>query len=90
MPDSRRNPRDVVAEFLPKNWSQDKRDERADEIVRALDEHELLVWDLFVAVEVPDARVTVETVHVYGLEIELDANGDAGRVVSRGFVIADA
>ena len=36
------------------------------------------------ALLVNDARVTVETVEVYGLEIELDANGRAGRVALAG------
>lgn len=36
------------------------------------------------ALVIDSARVTVETIEVYGLEIELDAHGQAGRVSRAG------
>lgn len=55
---------------------------RIGEIVAEFERH-LPATDVR-ALLVDDARVTVETVEVYGLEIELDANGRAGRVALAG------
>lgn len=84
------SPRDVIGKALPKSWSQTKRDGIADQIADALDTAGLLLWDgTTAAVEVRGARVTVETIAAYGLDIEIDANGNAGRIASdRGLVIA--
>lgn len=62
--------------------SADRRTVLASEIIDALDAQGLLAVDVM-TVEVPYARVPVETVEAYGLTIELDANGDAVTVHSK-------
>lgn len=62
--------------------SADRRTVLASEIIDALDAQGLLAVDVM-TVEVPCARVPVESVEAYGLTIELDANGDAVTVHSK-------
>lgn len=81
-------PRDVVGAQLPKSWSQSRRDTMADEILEALDSAGLLAYDEYSAVEVGRALLPVETVEAYGLEIALDALGEASTITSpRGLVV---
>lgn len=78
--DSMESPRDVVGAVLPKSWSQDKRDTMADEIVDALYGAGFVLDEQISTVEVGGALVPVETVEAYGLEIRLDALGDASEI----------
>lgn len=81
------SPRDVIVPFLPKNWSQSRRDQVADEIADALGDAGLLAEFECIAVEVADAMVPVETVEAYGLTIRLDANGEASEISHRSGLV---
>lgn len=72
--------RDVIGALLPKNWSQDKRDTLADEIVSDLEVAGVMVFPKCAKVEVTCALMPVETVEAYGLTIKLDANGEASEI----------
>ncbi len=72
----------VIAKLLPGKLSNWRRAEVAEEIADELTSEGLLFPDGITAVEVPGARVPVETVDAYGLTIAVDANGNAVRVSS--------
>lgn len=72
--------REVIAKHLPKNWGQDRRDTTADEIVSDLEAAGILVNPECTTIEVTGARMPVETIEAYGLEIKLDANGEASSI----------
>ncbi|BEL07853.1 hypothetical protein Q0Z83_060440 [Actinoplanes sichuanensis] len=73
--------REVIARHLPKNWSQDRRDAAADEIFSDLEGSGLLVAPKCTVVEVGGRPlVPVQTVRAYGLELALDAHGEASEI----------
>lgn len=69
------------------NLGEVKRKELAYAIIDALDDNGLLTGD-FTAVDVVGAKIPVEYVTMFGLEISVDANGNAVEVSSpHGFLI---
>ena len=76
------SPRDVVAAKLPKNWSQDKRDTVADEILTDLEVagHLTIDGECSTVSVGGYALVPVETVEAYGLTLRLDAMGEASEI----------
>lgn len=71
------------------NLGEVKRKELAYAIIDALDENGLLtLTGDFTAVDVVGAKIPVEYVTMFGLEISVDANGNAVEVSSpHGFLI---
>jgi hypothetical protein len=68
---------EMLAEHLPKNVSQKRRDALTAAIGELLDDGD---GDLLGAVDIEGARCAVERVEAFGLELELDANGNASTV----------
>lgn len=62
--------------------AQGRREEAADKVYAALVEAGAVLDGTATTVEVPNARVPVETVRAFGLEIEVDTFGNAVRVRS--------
>jgi hypothetical protein len=83
-------PEDIIAKLLPGKLSQTRRQEVAESILDELADAGYLFLDTVSSVEIPGARVTVETIQAYGLTIEIDANGDAGKITSlRGLEVVE-
>lgn len=76
------SPRDVIGKALPKSWSQDKRDNVADEIEAALSEAGLLFEDEPEVIGIRSTHVPIEEVEAYGLVLAIDANGYAAEISS--------
>jgi hypothetical protein len=79
-PDASKAARDVIMRCLPESWSEKRRTALTEELMEALDVAGVLLPEDFDSVVVRGALVTTQTVHDYGLEIELDAVGDATRI----------
>lgn len=79
--------RDTLTPFVR---SEVRREQAAGDVYHKLEAAGVVLDSLPVTVEVPNSRVPVETVHLYGLAIQVDANGRAVSVHSpEGFDIAE-
>jgi hypothetical protein len=84
------SPEEIINKALAKTVkSAFRREELAEQIESALWDAGYLLSGDALAVEVHGARVPVEVVEAYGLDIEVDANGNAVTVSSPwGFGVA--